>query len=265
MEFLNTDAGRNNASANEEQRVLYAEQVKQLYANASAGLVAAAINSLILVGIQRNVTSRMVLIAWFVSLAVINLVRYIYIRRFQRVSLGSLEASRWGNGFIAGVALSGIAWGSAGIFLFPVESLGHQTFLVFVIGGMVAGAAAAFSSVMKVFLAYSIPALGPIVIRFGLLGDEIHVAMGGMALLFGLIMTFIARHMNSITVTSLKLRFDNSGLVSHLTERKKAEETLRKSEIKYRKLHESMMDGFVSVSMDGMIKEFNESYLKMLV
>ena len=264
MEFLNPDAERKDPSANEEQKVLYAEQVKQLYDNASAGLLATAINSLILVGIQRNVTSRMVLIAWLVSLAVINVFRYIYIRRFQRASRGSWEANRWGNGFIVGLGLSGMAWGSAGILLFPVESLGHQTFLVFVIGGMVAGAAAAFSSVMKAFLAYSIPALGPIVIRFALLGDEIHVAMGGMALLFGLLMTFIARHMNSVTVTSLKFRFDNSGLVSHLTERKKAEETLRKSEIKYRKLHESMMDGFVSFTMDGMIKEFNESYQKML-
>jgi PAS domain S-box-containing protein len=264
MEFLNPDAERKDPSANEEQKVLYAEQVKQLYDNASAGLLATAINSLILVGIQRNVTSRMVLIAWLVSLAVINLFRYIYIRRFQRASRGSWEANRWGNGFIVGLGLSGMAWGSAGILLFPVESLGHQTFLVFVIGGMVAGAAAAFSSVMKAYLAYSIPALGPIVIRFALLGDEIHVAMGGMALLFGLLMTFIARHMNSVTVTSLKLRFDNSGLVSHLTERKKAEETLRKSEIKYRKLHESMMDGFVSFTMGGMIKEFNESYQKML-
>jgi two-component system, cell cycle sensor histidine kinase and response regulator CckA len=264
MEFLNPDTGGKDASANEGQKALYAEQVKQLYDNASAGLLATTINSLILVGIQRNVTSRMALIGWFVSLAAINLLRYIDIRRFQRVSRGSLEANRWGNRFIVGLALSGMAWGSAGILLFPVESLGHQTFLVFVIGGMVAGGAAAFSSVMKAFLAYSIPALGPIVIRFGLLGDEIHVAMGGMALLFGLIMTFIARHMNSIAVTSLKLRFDNSGLVSHLTERKKAEETLRKSEMKYRKLHESMMDGFVSVSMDGMIKEFNESYQKIL-
>jgi hypothetical protein len=63
MEFLNPDAERKGPSANEEQKVLYAEQVRQLYDNASAGVLATAINSLILVGIQRNVTSRMVLIA----------------------------------------------------------------------------------------------------------------------------------------------------------------------------------------------------------
>jgi PAS domain S-box-containing protein len=44
------------------------------------------------------------------------------------------------------------------------------------------------------------------------------------------------------------------------SECKRAEE----SETKYRKLHESMMDGFVFVSMDGIIKEYNKSFLEML-
>ena len=49
-----------------------------------------------------------------------------------------------------------------------------------------------------------------------------------------------------------------------ITERKRAEEALRISESKYRLLHNSMMDAFVSVDMDGRITEFNESYRKML-
>ena len=49
-----------------------------------------------------------------------------------------------------------------------------------------------------------------------------------------------------------------SMIIRDITERKQAEETIKKSESKYRKLHESMMDGFVFVDMDGVIKEFNE-------
>ncbi|MCZ7402802.1 MAG: PAS domain S-box protein [Candidatus Methanoperedens sp.] len=52
--------------------------------------------------------------------------------------------------------------------------------------------------------------------------------------------------------------FDN------ITERKQAEEALRDSESKYRKLHESMMDGFVFVDMEGKIKEYNRSYQNIL-
>jgi len=50
-----------------------------------------------------------------------------------------------------------------------------------------------------------------------------------------------------------------------IIERKQAEERkIKRSESKYRKLYESMMDGFVLVSMEGMIKESNEAYQKMV-
>jgi len=50
----------------------------------------------------------------------------------------------------------------------------------------------------------------------------------------------------------------------NITERKITEETLRISELKYRKLHESMMDGFVIVNMQGKITECNDAYRQML-
>jgi PAS domain S-box-containing protein len=52
--------------------------------------------------------------------------------------------------------------------------------------------------------------------------------------------------------------------VKDITERKKAEEALRVSENKYRRLHESMRDGFVFVNMEGRILEFNDHYQNML-
>lgn len=47
-------------------------------------------------------------------------------------------------------------------------------------------------------------------------------------------------------------------------ERLEMEKALRKSEAKYRQLHESMRDAFVSTSMDGRIREFNEAYRSMV-
>jgi PAS domain S-box-containing protein len=49
-----------------------------------------------------------------------------------------------------------------------------------------------------------------------------------------------------------------------ITARKLAEKSLEASEKKYRKLHESMIDGFAYVGMDGRILEFNEMYRKLL-
>ncbi len=218
----------------EERRILYAEQVRQLYRNGFVGLLASIINSLVLAVVQRDVVSRSASITWVVSLALIGLLRYLDIRSFWRASPDTSDADHWAKRFIVGLALSGMAWGSSAIFLFPIEALAHQTFLAFVIGGMVAGAAAAFSSLMTAFLAYSVPALAPFIIRFAIAGDEFHLAMGGMTLLFGVILFFIAKWINNITTTSVKLRFKNSDLASYITEHRRMEEMLRESEERFR-------------------------------
>jgi PAS domain S-box-containing protein len=54
------------------------------------------------------------------------------------------------------------------------------------------------------------------------------------------------------------------GSITDITERKRADDALVRSERKYRQLHESMMDGFVSVDMEGKFLECNEIYRNML-
>lgn len=53
-------------------------------------------------------------------------------------------------------------------------------------------------------------------------------------------------------------------VIIDITERKQSELELSASEEKYRKLHESLMDGFVQVDMAGKIVDNNEAYREML-
>ncbi len=52
--------------------------------------------------------------------------------------------------------------------------------------------------------------------------------------------------------------------IQDITERKRVEEALQASEIKYRNLYQSMVDAFVSVDMNGNIIDCNDFYLDML-
>jgi PAS domain S-box-containing protein len=54
------------------------------------------------------------------------------------------------------------------------------------------------------------------------------------------------------------------GSFRDITERKLSEDALRKSEVKYRRLLQSMVDGFVFVDMQGRIIEYNDPYRAML-
>ncbi len=216
--------GRNSTS--QEHPQLYAEQVRLLYSNALIGLIATLINSGVLVFILRNVVQHRVLSTWLLCILLVSMARFVQFMRFRRVPQDSSDVGRWGTWFIAGLALPGILWGSTGVFLFPAESIIHQAFLAFVVGGMAIGAAGAYSVSMPAFMTYALPSLAPLIVRFFALGDEMHLAMGGMSLLFAVLITFIALRINKVTVASLRLRFENSSLISYLSSAKDDLETL---------------------------------------
>jgi PAS domain S-box-containing protein len=54
------------------------------------------------------------------------------------------------------------------------------------------------------------------------------------------------------------------GIILDITARVRAEEALRESEAKYRRLHETMVDAFIATDMEGRITEVNRAYEEML-
>jgi PAS domain S-box-containing protein len=54
------------------------------------------------------------------------------------------------------------------------------------------------------------------------------------------------------------------GTVQDITDRKRDEETLRKSEKRYRLLHDNLRDAFAEVTMDGQVIDFNNQFCEIL-
>ena len=205
---------------------LHAGQVRQLYDNAPLGMAATLVNAAVLAYILRNLVAHPVLLSWCACLFLITLLRAVQLYQYRTVRPTAADAHSWGAWFIAGMALSGGVWGAAGLLLFPVGSLTHQVFIAFVLGGMVAGAAGTFSAIRTAFLAFSIPALAPLIIRLFSFGDEIHVTMGGMVLLFAVLVHVMAMKVHTVIHQSLKLRFENSSLVAFLAAAKERADAL---------------------------------------
>ncbi|UCB50567.1 MAG: PAS domain S-box protein [Deltaproteobacteria bacterium] len=261
---------------------LYAARVRQLYKQSHIGVIASLANSIILISLLWELVPHSASIIWISVMLLITLLRYALFYRYRRSSLTPANAGGFSIGFIIGVSLYGMVWGSSGIFLFPIESIAHQAFLALMLGGMVVGAAAVFSIIMKAYFAFALPALIPVILRFFLLGDDIHRAMGGMGLLAGIIISYIAKRMNVVNVSSMKLQFENIDLIDHLAaekdriekinedlkceigERERIEEAHRVSERRYRNLFDSISDFIYTHDLEGRFLTVNRATAQTL-
>lgn len=217
------------------------ELLKRALRLAPVAIIATIVNATILILLLWSNASHSVLVFWYAATWGVLLLRAGFLFRYRAGLIRIDQAPAVERLFVIGVFWAGSVWGSAGYFLFPVDSPSHQTLMVFVLCGMAAGASEAFSSIMAAFFAFTLPALLPLFVRLLEIGDPIYHAMSGMTLLYLVLTTFIALRINSTTRESVRLKEHGFLMARRATEsnlklreeiagREKVEESLRASE-----------------------------------
>jgi signal transduction histidine kinase/ActR/RegA family two-component response regulator len=190
-------------------------QLQLLYANTNLGVAVNILAATVLGALQWGVVSRPVIIGWWLYLILASIVRYLIARRWNALPARS-DVNGWRTAFAIGVGLAGAGWGAAGILLYPAAHLPNQVFLVFVLGGMMLGASLLLAPRPEAFLVFLVPTgVGP-AIRLFLEGDETHVAMGLLALVFTLAILITTGRIYRMVETSLRLQNQNRDLVEDL-------------------------------------------------
>jgi signal transduction histidine kinase len=199
-------------------REVRAAQIRLLYEQAPSALVATIVNAAILVAAFWQPLGKPSLPLWFLACLLLVLGRHGLHRAYARRQPAAAECSRWARRYVLGVALNGMLWGYAGYAFFLADSYLHQFLLAFVLGGMASGAIATLSPLRHVYLAFLIPALLPYTARLLTAGTELHLAMGGMLILYIAMMAAISRRLHATVAESLRLRFDRLDLLADLTQ-----------------------------------------------
>jgi PAS domain S-box-containing protein len=215
-----------------------------------------------------------ILVSWFLTLSLVCLIRIFLSLYFLRGNEEKKNIRRWGQLLFWGLGISGILWGSTAIFLFPTQSLVHQVFIAFTLAGMTAGAVGVFSPIMPVFLAFIIPALAPIIVRFVIIFDTLHLAMAAMTTLFAILTFKTAQHINSSTrelITlketfadrlndrTVELKDTNELLKQEIGERKQAEKALIESERRLNEIIEFLPDPTWVIDIEGRVIAWNRA------
>jgi diguanylate cyclase (GGDEF)-like protein len=184
-----------------------AAQVEDSYRHLPTALIVNVVNSAILGAVLWPAIDPRRILVWLVGMLLLTVGRFAIARAYREQSLPShADNRRWARYFLTTTCASGLMWGLAGVALFHPESLPHQVFLCFMIGGMVAGALPLQSALAGAFACFLIPALLPISVKMLLQGDQIHVTMGLMGLVFGAAMLSSSLRIHRMLRESIELR-----------------------------------------------------------
>lgn len=205
-----------------DRRATYQEQVDHLYRLCSLSIAATLVNSFLLIFILRKVISHTASINWIAAMLLISLFQYVLQQKYEDAGIIKDGENKWGTLFNIGAALSGLFWGSSAIFLFPAASVILQLLLALVTCAMLAMSVGVYSANMNAFMAYSIPAAFPIIIRCLIIRDEVHLTVGGVILIFLILMYLTARGVNSALTRSFIFRQAHARSISRIREKQGA-------------------------------------------
>lgn len=221
------------------EELLEMEVTRLLYQQLPLNTMAAVGNGVIIVLVLWKAVAHMPLLIWFAVNALVALSRIVLLNFYRkRFANGESGNKKWLYWFAAGSLLAGLAFGSAGAFLFSSE-FAYRVFVYFILGVMLAGSSGTYAIKRKIFLVYALPVFLPATVHFFLMGGDINLAMSGMGVLFFAVMMITVFRMHKVTVNSIKFTIRNNALIASLRKEKKQTELLNE-ELKEMSLKDTM-------------------------
>lgn len=242
---------------------LFSEQVKLLYKNAPLAYSVTLVNGAILAIVQSAYISTPVLLAWYGCLLLVTVIRALVASRYTRIKPGPADARHWNTIYLIGTAAAGMVWGSTALFLFPVNSIAHQVLLAFVLSGMSAGGISVLAPRREACLAFLLPVLLPLAIRYLSFNTTLQTSMGIMTLIFLVGMLVSAKNFHCSILSSLRLRYDKHELEKEIAQRRCAEEELFREKERLQTTLHSIGEGVVLVDAEGRIEYMNPAAVQL--
>jgi len=241
---------RKSSSESGQKELLEFEQVKLLYAALPATLSASLFIAVVLVDLEWNVTEHMPLIAWLASMSVVILLRLGLSYYYRHIQPEDKQAAHWKAYFLTGSVAAGILWGSSSLFMFLENSIPHQAFLAFIIGGVCAGAVTSLSALLFPVFSFLFLALAPLIARFFMLGSDIGETMGFMVSLFLIMISAIALRTHQNIKQNIELRMRSE----------KQERIILESKLEQQAILDNAPIGIWLVGADGRYRFMNRTF-----
>ena len=153
---------------------------------------------------------------WLALFCVVSLARALMRYRFAKAAHGADTAPRWGRLFTLNALAAGCLWGFAGsVVLMTPDPVSH-VFIVFALGGTMAGGVVCIAAYMPAMLAFILPTVLPVIVALVLRGGAVHIEMAVMLGLFTAALTLTGRSLNRSIIENFRMRIGQDNLLAKL-------------------------------------------------
>ena len=183
------------------------EQTKLLYKALPASVVANLLAGVLVVMAQWSAVEHSILLWWLVVFETIIVLRGILYLKYS-VTKNISDYKPWKTAFTVAAAVTGIAWGVAGVIFFPSDNQLHQMVLAFFLLGLSSGAVSSHSFHKAAPYSFIFAALIPLLLRFIYEASELGYVMAAVLALCIVYLLGSSRRGCETTIENIKLRFE---------------------------------------------------------
>jgi predicted signal transduction protein with EAL and GGDEF domain len=194
------------------------------------------VNALLVSAVLWRTFPHQLLVGWYALFAIIIPARLILARVSRQHGWRIITVARLA---VAGSAATGATWGLLAWPILTIPGLAYPVFIIFVLGGMTAGAVLLDAAYLPAFVAFVLPILAPASIAFALRGDEVSLAMGLMLVAFTIVQAVVGWRANRWIVDTLRLQAQRENLTADLY-RTTAELTRREAILRIMANHDQL-------------------------
>ena len=154
--------------------------------------------------------------SWLGVFTAVILARILIRHLYRRAEPGPESARRWGSIFAVNSLATGCMWGLTGSVIFVTPNPLYHLFIIFVLGGMMAGGIVSNAAYKPAMLAFMLPTILPAIAILVSRRDLIHGVMGMLLGAFTAVLLVTGRNINRSIVENFRLRIAQDILLAKL-------------------------------------------------
>lgn len=203
-----------------DPHLLTTHKLAQFNRQAGVGLLVNIVNAAVLATFLWPVSDPRRLLVWLGAVILTSGMRLYVARTHSLPERTMLMPGHWANIHLPVTILVGIAWGSAGLLLFPADAFPQQILLILMTGATAASALPMYIALPSAYGIYLLCIFGPLTARLFLDDEKAFHVMAGMLPVFAgsLWITAHSMHISLMESLSLHFKFESMANLDGLTQ-----------------------------------------------